>query len=604
MACGYKHKYICIVSTKYDCVVMVKKDIIIKPLTGNQYDAIRSNADFVVLTGNGGSGKSFGLGYAPISYLINNPGAKIMWFMRNVGDFWDAGNAADTLRSMYPLISRNYKIQPHDPIGEVIKGQEDMGVKFFNGSEIKFQHLANESYEAIDKTFKGKQIKKAIFEECNKFNWRTISICQTRLRADTNGKAQIYLAQNPERECFLRKLCGCGKNGGGWIADDGRPIAEMNARVRYFYIVKGNLDEVYWGDTKKEVYDKAHDVLDAYLATNPDMSYEDFILSMVFYTFDIRDNKNMLAKNKGYRKWVSSSALSESMFETNWNFSITDQAVEETSTEGGMSIDDIRRMFRNETSKDDTKKRVTVDYASTGEDNMVLMYWEGFHCADIGYSMKNTPLEAVGIIKNFLSKHGCDESNLIVDVQGASLFLKEVFNLNSTVGSGYAFSGSVQASNRGKNIYERFKDEAAHLAYQMIRSGIITFRPELANMAYTHQRLKREGATTVQKQLEFESHIWVFAKTPTGHLQFQGKIAQHSHLKGMSPDLTDNIIMLCGARYYDCYKLLAGHAGSSYKSMDARDVLKIIDFNRNENVLRNEPKIEVSEKIFEILDQI
>ena len=37
---------------------MVKKeDVIIKPRTKNQYRAIRSNADFVILTGPVGSGK-------------------------------------------------------------------------------------------------------------------------------------------------------------------------------------------------------------------------------------------------------------------------------------------------------------------------------------------------------------------------------------------------------------------------------------------------------------------------------------------------------------------------------------------------------------------
>lgn len=55
--------------------------------------------------------------------------------------------------------------------------------------------MNNESPTVIDKIFKGLQFKKAIFEECNKFEWRTISTCQTRLRANTKGKAQIYLAQ-------------------------------------------------------------------------------------------------------------------------------------------------------------------------------------------------------------------------------------------------------------------------------------------------------------------------------------------------------------------------------------------------------------------------
>jgi hypothetical protein len=32
-------------------------------------------------------------------------------------------------------------------------------------------------------------------------------------------------------------------------------------------------------------------------------------------------------------------------------------------------------------------------------------------------------------------------------------------------------------------------------------------------------------------------------------------------LKGMSPDLMDNIILLCGGTIYDCYRLLRDDAG-------------------------------------------
>ena len=137
---------------------MAKKsnDIVLSPLEdGNQKYAIRSNADFVVLTGGTGGGKSYALYYAPIEYLAMNDNAKIVCFMRNVSDFWGAGKVNDTLKKMYPLIDRSIKRQPHDPIGEIIRKQEDMGMKFYNGSEIKFQQLDNESPIVIDKIAKG-----------------------------------------------------------------------------------------------------------------------------------------------------------------------------------------------------------------------------------------------------------------------------------------------------------------------------------------------------------------------------------------------------------------------------------------------------------------
>jgi hypothetical protein len=149
-----------------------------------------------------------------------NDNAKIVCFMRNVSDFWGAGKVSDTVKSMYPLVDRSVKRQPHDPIGEIIRKQEDMGMKLYNGSELKFQQLDNESPIVLDKIAKGLQAKKLIFDEANKFAWRTITTFMPRLRSDSAGKAQIFLAQNPERECPLRKICGKGEHGGGWINDD------------------------------------------------------------------------------------------------------------------------------------------------------------------------------------------------------------------------------------------------------------------------------------------------------------------------------------------------------------------------------------------------
>lgn len=576
-------------------------DTIIKPLSGSQYDAIRSNADFVVLSGPGGGGKSFTLGYAPISYLYTNPGAKIVWFMRNISDFFDAGKVVDGLKEMYPLLDRRFKIQPREPIGEVIKGQEDMGVRFYNSSEIKFQQLNNETNrQVIDKIFKGLQVKKAIFEECNKFEWGTISTCQTRLRANTKGKAQIYLAQNPERECFVRKLCGCGKNGGGWIGDDGRPIKEMNGRVRYFHIVKGDLDEVYWGNTEEEVYYKCKHIIDPLLNGNEDMTYKDFVLSMAFFTFDVRDNKAMLEKNKEYRKMTATSVLADSMFEPNWNFSLMDEKEEEDLDVGEVTRNDIAAMFRASTYKLD-KKRITVDMATEGEDNFVMKYWEGFHCLDIEYSEKNTPFEAVKMIKRFMVKHNCDDRELIVDIQGFG-FLKEIFNLRGGGTGGLAFNGASSTTAKGKAVYERFKDEAAHLAMQLIKAGIITYEPRLAKMKYSHARLKRDGPTTILKHMQLESKIFSFQKLPTGRIQFLAKKYQYSKIRGFSPDLTDNVIMLCGGLIYDCYRALAQTTGEEKKKISMDEVLQMV--NTTAPFQKPKGKIVNSSKILDILSSI
>lgn len=559
-----------------------RNDIVLSPLEdGNQKHAIRSNADFVVLAGPTGSGKTFALYYAPIDFLANNDNSKMVCFMRNISDFWGAGKVADTLKKLYPLIDRAVKKQPHDPIGEILHKTEDMGMRLYNGSEIKFQQLDNESPIVLDKIAKGLQAKKLIFDEANKFEWKTITTFMSRLRDGGNGKAQIFLAQNPERECALRQICGKGVHGGGWINDDGTVDKSMDGAVRFFYMHEGDMDKMFWGKTKREVYEKAKEYIDPCLQIDTDMSYEDFILSMVFFTFDMRDNKKMLAKNKSYRGMTANSATAASSYMNNWNYSITDEKEEtEDVSNVQLSIAEVERMFRemeiplNSTCE---KRRMTLDMATTGFDNFVMKYWElwsgyGWICRDIQYSIHNTNKEAVLMAVRFRDKHRLQENEMIIDVQGFG-FLRECFP------RALQFAGAGTPSNRGKAQFKSAKDEAGHLAMEMIQSGLIHYESRLAEMRYNHKNMKREGGTTILRHMKFESKIFQFRKTPNGRIAMLDKEQMKHFMKGMSPDLFDNVILLCGGTCYDCHRMLREDAGLMRKRMQSEDMLALLNID-------------------------
>lgn len=595
--CVYANDHIKIVSIKYigdmeaQCIMVSNKD------------HVYCTDDYIV------THNTVALYYAPIEYLAMNDNAKIVCFMRNVSDFWASGKVSDSLKKMYPLIDRSIKKQPHDPIGEIIRRQEDMGMKLYNGSEIKFQQLDNESPAVIDKIAKGLQAKKLIFDECNKFEWRTITSFFPRLRSDSAGKAQIFLAQNPERECFLRKLCGKGEHGGGWINDDGTVDKSMDGVVMYFNMQDGDLDKTYWGRTKKEVYEKCKDHIDSLLEQDPDMTYEDFILSMVFFTFSVRDNKKMLSKNKGYRGLAANSATAASAYAENWNYSLSD---EENNTDDLLNVElsttDVERMFRPSqipTESQLIKRRMTMDMATTGFDNLVFKYWElwshyGWICRDFKYCTNNNNREAVIMAIDFRDKHNLQEKDMIVDVQGFG-FLKDCFPKASM------FSGASAPSQRSKAQFRASKDEAAHVAMEMIQSGLIHYESNLASARYYHKNMKREGGTTLLKHLLFESRIFQFQKTPNGRIEMLPKEKMKTFLKGMSPDLFDNVILLCGGTIYDCYRMLRDDAGIMRKKMQSEDMLTLLNVNREDFVdtrIQRPQKIRNASEILNVLSTI
>ena len=565
----YKHDFIRIVSIEYigdmeaQCIMVSNKDHL---YITNDY----------IVTHN-----TVALYYAPIDFLTKNDNAKMVCFMRNISDFWGAGKVADTLKKLYPLIDRAVKKQPHDPIGEILHKTEDMGMRLYNGSEIKFQQLDNESPIVLDRIAKGLQAKKLIFDEANKFEWKTITTFMSRLRDGGNGKAQIFLAQNPERECALRQICGKGIHGGGWINDDGTVDKAMDGAVRFFYMHEGDMDKMFWGKTKREVYEKAKEYIDPCLQIDTDMSYEDFILSMVFFTFDMRDNKKMLAKNKSYRGMTANSATAASSYMNNWNYSITDEKEEtEDMSNVQLSIAEVERMFRemeiplNSTCE---KRRMTLDMATTGFDNFVMKYWElwsgyGWICRDIQYSIHNTNKEAVLMAVRFRDKHRLQENEMIIDVQGFG-FLRECFP------RALQFAGAGTPSNRGKAQFKSAKDEAGHLAMEMIQSGLIHYESRLAEMRYNHKNMKREGGTTILRHMKFESKIFQFRKTPNGRIAMLDKEQMKHFMKGMSPDLFDNVILLCGGTCYDCHRMLREDAGLMRKRMQSEDMLALLNID-------------------------
>ena len=122
--------------------------------------------------------------------------------------------------------------------------------------------------------------------------------------------------------------------------------------------------------------------------------------------------------------------------------------------------------------------------------------------------------------------------------------------------------------------------------------------------------MKRIGSTTVLKHMIFESCIFQFDKTPNGRFTMLDKKSQHKLLKGMSPDLFDNVIMLCGGTCYDCYRMLRDDAGIIKKQLRAEDMMAMLNVNGDvtqgmDTRIRHTQKIKnVSDDVLNILSTI
>ena len=143
---------------------------------------------------------------------------------------------------------------------------------------------------------------------------------------------------------------------------------------------------------------------------------------------------------------------------------------------------------------------------------------------------------------------------------------------------------------------------------EMIQSGLIHYEPRLSQMHYMHKNMKREGGTTILRHMLFESRVFQFYKTPNGRNAMLDKERMKPMLKGMSPDLMDNVILLCGGTIYDCYRMLRDDAGMARKNAEASDMLALLNINGENDVdtriARVRPKIRNASEILNILSTI
>jgi hypothetical protein len=112
---------------------------------------------------------------------------------------------------------------------------------------------------------------------------------------------------------------------------------------------------------------------------------------------------------------------------------------------------------------------------------------------------------------------------------------------------------------------------------------------------------------TFKYHLKFESVIFQFHRTPNSRIAFLEKEKQKTTLKGMSPDLFDNVIMLCGGLYHTCYNMLRDDAGMSRKRIQQEDMFAMLNINGQDEVdtrLHRVKKIRNASEILNILSTI
>lgn len=553
----------------------------IRPLNDKQKAALQTSCDYAVFAGSVKGGKTFVASWFPAYRIKHKIGKSAMFLRVNDRNFKDPGGFFDKFKEIYGLKVNSDKSTTRDAdiVGKVPIGTLNTTMpaiaRFVNGYECYFKSVYRFDKKTLESLFKTNETDLLIVDECEDFPWSAISYAQTRLRGKIGIKRQVIMVQNPERECFVRRICGSGVNGGGWIKDDGYVNEDMNGKVRYFFNPEGNEGEFYWGDTPEEVYMKCKDRLDAMLL--PSMSWRDAIKTMVFFDLPILDD------DKEYLGRLLGSSAFASVADVNWNYSKFD-ADEAEGEVRELKPKEVSAAFKKPAIDRFAKYFMTVDVAGATEDdsnesnvtksnrrsdNMTCMYWGlnqyGLHCIDMESWARPHITDVKDNIRRFRDKHNLMDSQMVIDMQGIGSML--VYDFPNARRSNKA----SKMSNIGQAKYANVKSENIGVTCLAIQQGVLTFNPDLAYKEYQHSRIVK--GTNVSFQMMFESKGIIFKQLKSEKKEIIPKEEMKKHLKGFSPDIFDNVFMAVGAYIYDMYRLLSDKGATNLKPTSDDDVV-------------------------------
>jgi len=564
--------------------------IVERPISYKQELAVRSNADIIILTGDGGSGKTrVACGSILATNVYFYPGIKIAYLTKNYGDYTKKGGIFDELRKIFPL--NEYDKKTINPIGLITTSLQNMSLRFNNGTVVGFYATEDMSREQLTAASKTYQFDILIVEEAQKLSWETINIFSTRIRnSDKSIPNKVYLIQNAERECPLRRMIGNENEQAGWVDENGYVIPEKNCTVMYMFQNNGNVHETYWGRTMKECYHKCKNIIDSKIGDNQNINYKNFILKVLFIGFDKADNKAIYESGK-YLARLAQSAIGASMGDSNWNFSAKDEA--EDSEMNVINSGMVTKCFLNKPLERDFKS-ISFDLAGSGTDNSVALYIEGWHVKDIEYDGYTTGDERIHFIENFAEKHDIlmTNKNTVIDSARfddvATYFAKKH---NAMDGKGRynikrlpfkQFSANEAPYNNGK--YNNFKSQCAYQTMNFIKKGIITIAKELERKEYRHRKNKRKNKDwTFRDELVFELNALRFYNK-NGKICLITKAEQSDVLSNRSMDILDCIIQHVGLFIAQCYLEQAGKIDRTFNENAGKS---LNDFNNAFNISQN-----------------
>lgn len=494
-----------------------KQGKIIMPFEGAQMDFCASGVDVAFYGGGVGCGKSRMIIMSMAEALMTDGNFRSLVTRRSLQNQKAGGGLVDEFKDVFGDYCTT-------------RQSDSPRISFPGGAYCDLTYVDDTNLERMRERSKGWQYDFIGIDEMTEMPWNIVSYMFTRNR----GKSKLFTgkfrgAYNPKRTHWTRIFCDW------YIGGDGKLIEERNGSVRYFYVLGETVESVVWGNSKKEVYELCKTDIDEKLkALGKGFNYGHLIKSFAYFEGKVSENKALVGNNPGYIGSVAASGgkASKQLLEVNHNIDIDDD------DEAPMPVEKIQECFINDPARNGDKW-ITVDLAGEGDDNLVALLWDGFHCYKKMVKSETTPRGNATLVSTFAAENGVAQSHIIFDAINGAYF-------NDYIPDAIPYKSSKKPFGLYKDGALTIKDMCYLRLCQMVCNGTLTFDDELAASMYYH---KKTSPRTMRNEILEEFSVVRFDELSNGKKKLWAKKKMNAMLgKHRSMDVADP----CAMRMFPC----------------------------------------------------
>ena len=521
---------------------------------GSQELFLSTDADILIFGGKRGGSKSYSLLLETL-YDIDNPNFSGCILRKEKEDSRKAGGLIDKSDPIY------------NQFGVYNRGQNDMTWNFSAGGRLKFDYYSD-TFEEFTRRFRGQELAYIGVDEITHMKYAYFKFLLTSNRNAYHIKNRFVGTCNPDPDSWVANFIDW------WLDKDGYPIPERNGVIRYCFMPGDDISDIYWGNTKQEVYEKAKHLIDRrwkkeyeIFGTKEDM----FIKSVTFIEGKLEENIKLLKSDPNYLANLANQSEEQVSrdLDGNWKFKTAGLEL--------ISFNDMNAMFNN-SYQIGSARCVTCDPAYDGGDKCVLWYWEGFHAKDLQVITLD-PQRTEDYIREFLKLHNVLEDNFCYDLPGVGQVLRKMKNARP-------FSPKAMPTDGSRSKFENLKSECAYKFVERIKNRGYSIEPSILDMKFSGKGYKnltvreillkeRKAIARCDKDLDKN---WKLISKP-----------EMKQIVGHSPDFVESLII---REYFEMVKPKKRREIKSLQIQGIQNPLKYT--NLYKKLVFNDPNKELS----------